>query len=522
MRFDLGMGVRHAITAAAALLLMIGAVPALASGTESSADLPGFAPGVFALPAPDPLTGMRPARAELPAPAPAYSGRFELVGSDPLLYRGMNAALAVSEDGYAYVGYRSDGTKPNSGVMVVDVRDPAAPAVVGQIGPPNEANPSESSRELRILPDHDLLLVLNHGCSELIHACANAAAAGRNLAVSNIRFYDIRGANAAAPKLVSTYLPSRTEAQTPHEFFAWTDPADRSRVLLYQSTPSTQSSGRDQMIVTDISRARDGVFTEIAAWKTTLGGSGDRRLHSLTVSEDGRRAYLAYLGGGFLVADTSDFAEDRAEPAVRLITDPGERPRWGDPGAHSAVQLPGRPDWAMTTDEVYGRLGGLLSAHGCPWGWPRFIDISDAVKPVVRAGYRPPWNTDEACAEVDEVRNNFSSFASHNPTLTRNLAILSWHSGGLQAIDTSDPANPRPAAGFWPEPLPAVATEDPALSSGTDKVVVWSFPVIVNGLVYVVDLRNGLYVLRYKGPFEDEVADAGFLDGNSNSGDLLG
>jgi hypothetical protein len=36
-------------------------------------------------------------------------------------------------------------------------------------------------------------------------------------------------------------------------------------------------------------------------------------------------------------------------------------------------------------------------------------------------------------------------------------------------------------------------------------------------LIYVVDIRNGLYVLRYTGPHADEVA---FLEGNSNLGDL--
>ena len=42
-----------------------------------------------------------------------------------------------------------------------------------------------------------------------------------------------------------------------------------------------------------------------------------------------------------------------------------------------------------------------------------------------------------------------------------------------------------------------------------------------DGLIYVVDLRNGLYVLEYDGPFEQEVERVGFLDGNSNQGDAL-
>jgi hypothetical protein len=485
----------------------------------SSPDLPGPAYGAFTAPKADTLAGA--AAIAPPAPPPEYPGSFELVGHDPLLYRGMNAALAVKGD-YAYVGYRSDGTKGLGGVMVVNVSNPAAPAFAGMIGPPDEDNVGESSRELRILPQQNLLMVLNHGCSEAIHACVNATQAGQNIVTSTIKFYDIAGANAGAPKLVATYTPSRTEAQTPHEFYVWIDPSDPQRVLMYETTPSTISSGKDQLIVVDISKARENKFTEIAKWKpASFPGNGDRRLHSLTISDDGRRAYLAYLGGGFLVADTSDFADGLANPQIRLITPTANRVSWGDPGAHSAIQIPGRPDWVMTTDEVYGQLGGLLAAHGCPWGWPRFIDISDPTKPRVAAQYKLPWNDSKICDSVDDVRNNFSSFASHNPTLTKHLAILTWHSGGLQAIDIADPANPKPAAGFFPDPLPAVATEDPALSSGEDKVVMWSFPVIQNGLIYAIDLRNGLYILRYKGPHEGELKNVKFADGNTNAGCII-
>ena len=162
----------------------------------SSADLPGPAYGAFTPPAPDSLVGRAPVAP--PAAPPSYPGSFELVGHDPLLYRGMNAAIAVKGD-YVYVGYRSDGTKAVGGVLVVNVHDPAAPSVVGMIGPPDEDNPGESSRELRILPDQNLLMVLNHGCSELIHACANGTQAGENIVTSTIKFYDIAGAIAADP-----------------------------------------------------------------------------------------------------------------------------------------------------------------------------------------------------------------------------------------------------------------------------------------------------------------------------------
>jgi hypothetical protein len=49
----------------------------------------------------------------------------------------------------------------------------------------------------------------------------------------------------------------------------------------------------------------------------------------------------------------------------------------------------------------------------------------------------------------------------------------------------------------------------------------WSYPIIDRGLIYVVDIRNGLYVFRYTGQHNDEVREIRFLEGNSNLGDAL-
>jgi hypothetical protein len=510
-----------------AAVLTVLLAPALAAAHDRGASSPDLPNALWHPAIANALLRQGAAQAVAPAPiVQGASGGLEQVGHEPLRNRGMNSALAV-HNGYAYVGFRSDGTKRNAGVRIVDVRDPAKPTDIGEIGLPNEGNVGESSRELRILPDKGLLLVLNHACSELIHRCAAPSQTGFSAMRSTIRFFDISGENAAKPKLVSTYQPSRSAPQQPHEFFVWTDPERPSRVLLYQSTPTGETAARprENLIVTDISRAREGLFPEIERWSPGFvppadDKGADVRLHSLTVSYDGRRAYLAYLGGGFLVADTSDFAENEPAPRVRPITPFERRAHWGNPGAHSAVKVPGR-DFAFTTDEVYGKFGGVLAEHGCPWGFARTVAIGDETAPKVASEYRLPVNRPEFCATGNTpVRENFSSFASHNPTLTRNLALVTWHSAGLQMVDLEDPARPRPAAEFLPEPLAAVDTEDPALSQGQDKVVMWSFPVVVDGLIYVVDLRNGLYVLRYKGPHAGEVSSTAFLDGNSNSGDV--
>jgi hypothetical protein len=445
-------------------------------------------------------------------PSAASAGSLEQVGHSPIGFRGMNSAIAIHGH-HAYVGSRSDGGPPKGGVAVVDVSDPSSPTVVHTIGPPDEGEPGLSSRELRVWPEAGLLIVLRFAC-EGPQSCADYGAP------PSYRFYDIRGENAARPRLVATYEPSRV----PHEFFLWDDPRRPGRALLYMSTLT--ATGGDDLLVTDVSRAREGVFEEVASWSAGIRNDDGSEvdLHSLSVSPDGRRGYLAHLAAGFMVVDTSDLADARTNPQVRLVTPVADRAMWGAPGAHSALPLPGRP-WALTTDEVYGgTLGiapalGVSVAIGCPWGWARLLDVSDPARPRVRGEYKvSPYNDREHCTEERRLQSEQATFSSHNPTVTRDLAFVTWHSAGLQAFDLADPARPRATAEFRPEPLPAVETEDPTFSTGPDKLVFWSYPIVKDGLIYVVDIRNGLYVLRYRGPHSGQVSCASFLEGNSNLG----
>jgi hypothetical protein len=242
----------------------------------------------------------------------------------------------------------------------------------------------------------------------------------------------------------------------------------------------------------------------------------DGYVHSMMISNDGKRAYIAYNSGGFFVVDSSEIAAGKPKPEFKAIGNPEkDRADWDGP-SHSSIKLYGS-DYVLNADEVYGDLLKALGSGGCPWGWVRMIDVSNEAKPKIKAEYKLPQNEQDFCT-TDAPRPS-SSYASHNPTLTPNLAILSWHAGGLQAIDISNPAKPTQAAEWVPEPLPFVLQEDPALSAGQDKVVVWSFPIIQDGLIYVVDVRNGLYILKYKGPHQSEISSVDFLEGNSNQGD---
>jgi hypothetical protein len=574
------------------------------------------------------------------------TGSLTLVGHNPLMNRGMNAAIAIHGD-YAYIGSRTDFYENDldaSGIMVVDISDPSNPEVVNVFGPPDTANPGESSRELRVWQSQNILILLHTNCGgETAHGCTGPSA-------HEFKFFDISGDNATDPELIVTH-----EHGT-HEFFLWEDPSNPDRALMFGGSagseftiwdispvrdgqqpdvlymddhgytaiqpntvtidapstaagtyeaagadfgpePSTTGISGDVELVNDgVSGSPDGTPTDgcepfsltagaialvdrgfcgfvvkaanaqaagasalivanntpdppsdmggddpsitipsvmisqadgdtikagLPATGTVAGKPGGGipagGLHSLSVSNDGRFVFYALLTGGFAVADVSDFTSGVPNPQLRLVTRNERRPTWPGPGAHSAVKLWGR-DWVWVSDEVYGTITG--SDHGCPWGWARLINIRSPERPRVVSEFKIPENDPSTCDDWNPPR---TSYSTHNPTLTPRIAMTTWHSGGFQMANIKDPRNPYKLAEFFPEPLDVVAMEDPRLSSDPDtgrheKVVMWSYPIIKDGLIYVVDLRNGLYILEYDGPFEQEIDLVSFLEGNSNLG----
>jgi hypothetical protein len=126
------------------------------------------------------------------------------------------------------------------------------------------------------------------------------------------------------------------------------------------------------------------------------------------------------------------------------------------------------------------------------------------------------------CQE-NTLQDEFSSYTSHNPTVLPDQAFVTWHSGGLRAIDLTDPTHPTQDGVFVPAPdqRPLNHTPDPALEPGSNGTIAWSYPIISRGLIYYTDIANGLYVVKYKGRHAGEVDHIGFLEGNSNLGDAL-
>ena len=462
---------------------------------------------------------------------PGTASDFRLVGHNPLAGRGMNAALAIYRD-FVYVGNRTDASDycpggatqgcehRRPGILIVDAEDPQEPEVVGEIGAPHAAQVGITTRELRVLPERKLLIVMTFRCSNALHACAPGTDADFGY---DLKFFDL--SDPRQPRFISSYVPT-SKAGTPvkpHEMHLWTDPVDRNRALLYLSTPSgSRDPARPNLLVVDISDVHAGGQVEHVAEANFNPrypeGVPTGALHSMGVSADGRRLHLAHLAGGYLFADASQIADNVPDPQVQLVTDPVNRATWARADAHSAFELPGR-DIVVTTDEIYGTFTD--PTHGCPWGWSHLVDVQNRERPAVVGRYLLEQNLPQFCETAAGQDDEFTSYAAHNPTPLPNLVFATWHSGGLQAYDVRDPSDPRQTGWYSPRPLSAVALEDPALGRGTNKVLMWSFPIIKDGLIYVTDIRNGLYILRYTGPGARTVRRIDFYEGNSNLGDAL-
>src|SRR5712692_3294195 len=281
--------------------------------------------------------------------ATGTSSNFQLVGQNPLFNRGMNAALAIFQD-FLYVGNRTDGssrcgfgdprrTDPNfgldscphvhPGILILSIEDPTKPTFVGEIPAPlNAATPPApvgvTSRELRVWPNKKLLITMNFRCSSLIHACPRTT---DTQSPFDLKFFNLK--DPVHPQFISHFVPtSKAGVQVkPHEMFLWVDPNNDDRALLFLSTPAISTDPtRPNLMIVDISQVpAGGAVTEVAEgnWNNRYPGADNPAnygfnlfVHSMGVTADGTRTYLAMEAGEFLVLDTSDIANNVSNPQL--------------------------------------------------------------------------------------------------------------------------------------------------------------------------------------------------------------
>ncbi|NLG48916.1 MAG: hypothetical protein GX552_02250 [Chloroflexi bacterium] len=383
-------------------------------------------------------TGTPPDLAALPGNA----WNMELVGHVLLEPAGWYGGLAI-KDNCAYVGAYSPAA-----VTLVDISDPTRPTTLRTL----PLEPGSRPVEVRAIPDLNLLVVADLGHHRLLT-------------------YDITDCAQPNP-LGMIELPG-----APHEFYLW---RDGERVLAYAAT---FDDAPPSLVVVDLSDPAAPV--EVGRWSAAQEGLTGR-LHSLSVSEDGSRAYLALWNGGFAVLEVD-------LQRLEVVRDEAGRVDPADvPNVHSAVPL---------ADERYVLLA--VELYDCPFGWLVATDIAQPSRPQVVASFRLPENR---CGNLPPG----AIFSVHNPLVVQDLVFASWYAAGVQVVDFSDPRSPERVGQFVPEGAGAA----PRGVLGAYPVQTFSYPILRDGLFYVVDSQTGLYVLRYTGPRAEEIANSGHVEGN--------
>lgn len=517
-----------------ALLPILSPSPSLSRSLTDEAPAPETGPATAGETLADSVAGIPADLVGQHGPAENWLDGLRLVAHSPLridgLALGNHGAVALIDD-CAYVGRWHDYTG-NNGIQILDISgvDPATsdveePPVIGNI--PATARSGGVVRELRAidLPDFEMLVVMVFG---------QGLGDRRN---NLLQFFTFPDGDCTKPVLTGTF---DMVALRGHEFFLWLDPDPahdvngHPRVLVYVTAPP----GPPSFIVVDASNPARPL--PVGSYETGIPvvSQSDllgRYAHSISLSADGKEAYLSYWDAGFLTVDTTAFAVGGAGTAVAkgaMSVPYGYEGVDGHPGnTHSAVKIPGR-NVVVVGDENYA------SVAGCPYGWMRTIDIGSPAQPPTQIGeFRLVENRKETCDGVTVKWKNslgnriYGTFSAHNQTVTPNYALFSWYGGGMRVIDVSEPATPVEAGAFVPAPLAEAPKTRPTTSapvygeSENDwQVAVWSYPVVRDGLIYVTDVRNGLYVLAPSdgAPFAEEIEGIGFLEGNSNVGDFVG
>jgi hypothetical protein len=415
-------------------------------------------------------------------------------------------------------------------VLIVDISDPANPQVVGALPTIFGA----SSRELRVIQDLNTLIILNFR--------DNAPDEGG--AVNNYKIYDI--SDCRNPILTRTIEIGRAR---PHEFFLWRDPNNPARFLIYSSIsggdanfiePSlrvfeivnppaasirpvatfTLTPAVPRVEPTDPNDYRDDhfVFTEKPTSQTNS-------LHSMSVSADGRRVYMANSQAGYLILDSSRLAQNlpcimntetfdeksNTNPNLclrKINPDPKARVDRTPPFGgihHSIYPVPGRP-YVLTGGERNG-------TDTCPWTPGQVLDITNEKSPQVISQFMVPENLAGNCfvgGAGDPAL--LREFSTHQFLVFPNIFFISWYSAGLRAWDISDPEFPTEVGVFVPRPEDHVVER----FRNSPDVWVWPFPILHNGLIYIADENSGLYILKYTGPLADELPQEGTFISNTN------
>jgi hypothetical protein len=380
---------------------------------------------------------------------------------------------------YIYVGAWDCS---DNGVHIVDASDKANPTRIGSL-----ANyPGTSEEDIRVRR-----IVTPHFNGDLLAVGLQVCARGTPGAVSGLDLWDV--SNPTNPQHLSTWNSGMILGGNPaggvHELELF---QKGNRAFVIAATPWGEVLGQADVRIIEVTDPFNPV--EISNWTAgrdlglpfgafffpapfNCGGPPCRgavesvNCHSVSVNQNGTRAFLSYWDAGMIILDIST----PEAPTFIGRADPSAFD--GDGDLHTAVVTPnGR--MVITSDEDYSPVEG----GDALWGGVRIWDISNPQQPVQISSI---YTTNAVSGRTDGI------YSAHNITLRGNLLFVAWYSDGVRVFDISNPKNPREVGSFVP---PAHHRPEHA-GSPAEGPLVWGVQV-QNNHVYLSDMNQGLYILR--------------------------
>jgi hypothetical protein len=390
-------------------------------------------------------------------PSAAGAASLDFVGAYDPGTPGLNAG-AVGIDGVAYLGsWGSPAGCPGLGVRVIDIHDPSNLTPLGTLA----EYPGTTAEQLAAVHYANAFFtgnVLFVG----VQRCVAAGAADSGLAIWDV-------SDPAHPAELS-FLSTGRAVRGVHEF---TVGRRGDRWFAYLAVPTSElSDGRGDLRVTEVTDPHQPV--ELGHWgarrdaglavgagtmcaPVCRGSIPQSFLHSVTLSPDGRTAYLSYWDLGLLILDV-------AEPSAPRLRGRFEEPRTAEGNAHSVALAHGGA-LALLADETVGP----------PWGRLRLVDVQDPANPF-QVGM---FETQHSAAGTPGVEYAYSIHNALADDRDPNRAYLAWYGDGVRLVDVSDASEPVEVSSWVPPHAP----------------MVWNVAML-DDLLLVADVNNGLFVLK--------------------------
>jgi hypothetical protein len=392
---------------------------------------------------------------------------------------------------YAYVGHM----KPPHGTTIVDVADPGNPRVVATLALPDAQSHTHKARVAGDIMITNVEMnnrhLLRRGSQRLEDAESRLSSSLGRTPTDTELAADLKLNDKDIP-LIRDFMKTGY-----HEggFKVW-DISDKAkpRLLCHRKTfgfgvhrfdmderyayISTEMEGFVGNILVIYDLGDPARPEEVARWwmpgqhlaggeKPAWSGYRNRLHHTL---RSGDHLYASCWHAGLRIVDVSDIGKPKTVGAYDY------HPPFPEP-THTVLRVPFKvagKDVAVVFDEEHDHVPGRL--HAGMW----LFDVSDFanIKPISMFHV----------SELDSPFSRVGRFGAHQPAehMKDTLVYASWFSGGLRIIDIADPAQPREAGHYIPEPAPGQASPQ---SNDVD--------VDERGLVYLLDRNVGLDILEY-------------------------